>query len=106
MRTCKNCMFYSDNMLNENLRDNYCCLNDIGDFCKRDKNDYCSHFKFAGCKTCKHNVPLTELDISDMLRGGIINVRLTNNQEINKCDLDLVCIINGVCTKYQTKNRR
>lgn len=40
--TCKDCKFYSGNINDDDLRDGFCCLKDVGYFCKRKFDDYCS----------------------------------------------------------------
>lgn len=39
---CKDCKYYTNNIDDDSLRDGFCCLEEVGDFCKRKTDDYCS----------------------------------------------------------------
>lgn len=99
---CKYCGFYSNNINDNSLRDGYCFLEDVGNYCKRNENDYCSKFVFAGCKSCINNIELTENELNKMFETGELNIKIKNNQVINKCRLNQTCMINGVCQQYSS----
>lgn len=99
---CKYCGFYSNNINDNSLRDGYCFLEDVGNYCKRNENDYCSKFVFAGCKSCINNIELTENELNKMFETGELDIKIKNNQVINKCRLNQTCMINGVCQQYSS----
>ena len=39
---CKDCKYYTNNIDDNCLRDGFCCLKEVGLFCKRKADDYCS----------------------------------------------------------------
>ena len=39
---CKDCKYYTNNIDDDCLRDGFCSLEEVGNFCKRKADDYCS----------------------------------------------------------------